>query len=404
MESALPPSPSVDGPSRGDDAGSPLLARRSFWLTTAAIWSFYGLMVANQLYFSMRGHGHDWWRILVWQMAGALTWMLLSPIVFALESRFPLVGDRRAAAIPVHLASAVAGSLLRMAPMTAVSLVLDPYRPVPTESSFGAEYVAQALQWLHLDLSLYAVILVAASVYRIREQAHRDQLRTARLEKELASAELRALKLELQPHFLFNTMNSIVSLVRTGDSGRAEGMLLGLCDLLRSTLDGHRRQMVPLAEEIEITELYLGIQRVRFGDRLAFSWRLGDGVDGAEVPSLLLQPVIENAVRHAVERGLGRGRIDVEISLVDGDLLIAVEDDGPGAPVDGAESPPGRGHVSSRGLGLENVRGRLTAVYGDRWSLDLAPRPGGGTRVTLRFPPSAGPPSGNRPRPEERRR
>ncbi|MEO1088522.1 MAG: histidine kinase, partial [Acidobacteriota bacterium] len=322
---------------------------------------------------------------LVWQMAGAATWMLLSPLVFALESRFPLVGDRRPAAAPVHLLSAVAGSLLRMVPMTAISLLLDPYRPVPTESSFGAEYVAQALQWLHLDLSLYAVILVAASVYRIRAQAHRDQLRTARLEKELASAELRALKLELQPHFLFNTMNSIVSLVRSGDSGRAEGMLLGLCDLLRSTLDDHRRQMVPLAEEIDITELYLGIQRVRFVNRLAFEWRLGEGVEDAEVPALLLQPVIENAVRHAVERGRGRGRIEVKISRTDDRLSIAVEDDGPGSNAT-PDTSPGGSPISSRGLGLENVRGRLAAVYGDRWHLDLTARPEGGTRVRLRFP------------------
>ncbi|MEM1182154.1 MAG: histidine kinase [Acidobacteriota bacterium] len=384
MVSERRPGPS-NGPSTGDGAESPLLARRSFWLTTAAIWSYFGLMVANQLYFSMRGHGHDWWRILLWQMAGASTWMLLSPLVFALESRFPVVGGLRSSAVVVHLLSATAGSLVRMVPMAAISLVLDPYRPVPTKSSFGAEYMAQAFQWLYLDLSLYGVILVAASVYRIRARAHRDQLHTARLEKELASAELRALKLELQPHFLFNTMNAIVSLVRTGDSRRAEGMLLGLCDLLRSTLDDHRRQLVPLAEEIEITGLYIGIQRVRFGDRLDFSWRLGPGVEDAIVPALLLQPVIENAVRHAVELGLGRGRIEVEITRLDDELSIAVEDDGPqtdpgaGALLDG-------GQATSRGLGLENVRGRLSALYGNRWHLDLVPRAEGGTRVNLRFP------------------
>jgi signal transduction histidine kinase len=364
----------------------PLPARRSFWVTTAAIWSFYGLMVANQLYFSMRGHGHDWWRILIWQMAGAATWMLLSPVVFALEARFPVEGDRRVSALMTHLGAALSASLLRMLPMTAIALSLDPYRPVPTEPSFAAEYLVQALQWLPPDLLLYGAILIAASVYRIRAQVHRDQLRNVQLEKELASARLRALKLELQPHFLFNTMNSIVSLVRIGEAERAERMLLGLCDLLRSTLDDRRRQLVPLTEEVEITELYLEIQRVRFGDRLDFVWRLEEGVENAEVPALLLQPVIENAIRHAVELGRGRGRIEVTISRRGNDVLIEADDDGAGAP---EPVVPAQGEDEggpSRGLGLENVRSRLAALYGESWHLGLAPRSEGGTRVTLRFP------------------
>ncbi|MCG8455445.1 MAG: hypothetical protein MI919_04120, partial [Holophagales bacterium] len=186
----MPPSPPHSPHLGGTDGEPPLLARRSFWLTTAAIWSFYGLLVANQLYFSMRDHGHDWWRILLWQMAGAATWMVLSPLVFALESRFPLEGSRRFSVLGIHLAAAVSASLLRMIPMTAISLVLDPYRPVPTEESFPAEYMAQAFQWLHMDLFLYGAILIAAHAYDYREQVHRDQLRAARLEKELASAEL----------------------------------------------------------------------------------------------------------------------------------------------------------------------------------------------------------------------
>ncbi|MEM9555268.1 MAG: histidine kinase [Acidobacteriota bacterium] len=393
---AMRPDTRLDrSPLQPPEHGTPLLTRRSFWLATAAIWSFFGLMVANQLYFSMRGHGHDWWRILVWQMAGAATWMLLGPVVLALESRFPLEATRRLHLLGVHFSAAVAGSLVRMIPMTAVSLALDPYRPVPTESSFAAEYAVQALQWLHLDLFLYGAILVAAYAYRSRAQLHRDQLRAAHLEKELASAELRALRLELQPHFLFNTMNSVVSLVRVGDGARAERMLLGLCELLRSTLDGHRRQLVPLADEMKLTERYLDIQRVRFGDRLAFEWTIEPGTEQTLVPSLLLQPLIENSVRHAVEMGSGRGRITVEVARADRNLLIDVEDDGSDVvtladPTRAAipEDPP-----TSRGLGLDNVRRRLGALYGDRWALDIEPKPERGTRVRLRFPRRAAPES-----------
>ncbi|MEM6453963.1 MAG: histidine kinase [Acidobacteriota bacterium] len=362
---------------------TPLIAQRGFWLVTIAIWSFFGLMVANQLFFSMRGHGHHWWRIGLWQMAGAVTWMLLTPMVFALKARFPLGGARRLRALGVHAAAAVSASLVRMLPMTAVSLAIDPYWPVPTEGAFWAEYAAQAVQWLPMDLFLYGAILVVAYTYGYRAQVHRDQLHAAVLEKELHAAELRALKLELQPHFLFNTMNAIVSLVRMGDAARAERMLLGLCEMLRTTLDGRRQPLVPVRDEVAFTERYLDIQRIRFGDRLDARWQIADDAAMGEMPALLLQPLVENAVRHAVERGDGRGQIVVAIARVGDAMRVDVDDDGPTdapAPASEPARPP------RRGLGLDNVRGRLAALYGDAWTLQLAARETGGVRVTLTFP------------------
>ncbi|MEL7060851.1 MAG: histidine kinase, partial [Acidobacteriota bacterium] len=287
--------------------------------------------------------------------------------------------------------SAIGASLARLVPMTAVSLVLDPYRPVPTESSFGAEYAAQIPQWLPMDVALYAVILLAAEAFEAREQVHRDRLRAARLENELTAAELRALRLELQPHFLFNTMNAVVSLIRSGAAERAERMLLGLSDLLRTTLDGRRRPLVPLAEEVATTDLYLDIQRVRFGDRLRFAWRLEPGIERAAVPALLLQPLVENAVRHAVEAGDGEGSIEVAAARQGDALSISVEDSGPREGESQPEADLGTDHSTPRrergsGLGLDNVRARLAALYGGAWTLELERRPHGGTRVLMRFP------------------
>lgn len=358
----------------------PLLLRRQFWLTSILLWSFYGLIMASQLYFSMRHHGHHWWRILLWQMAGAATWMLLSPLVFTLKRGFPLDAARWTGAVGIHLGAAVVGSCLRLLPMTQVSLVLDPYRPVPTEATFWAEYWAQLSQWLPMDLLIYGAILVIAHAIDYREQVHRDQLRAAILETELVDAELRALKLELQPHFLFNTLNAVVALVRTGTNRRAEEMLLGLSELLRSTLDGRRQQLVPLSEEVEITELYLEIQRIRFGERLAFRWRIAPGTEGAVVPSLLLQPLIENAIRHAVERGSETGSIEVRSEHAGDRLILEIEDDGP------RDEVPRRHGRKGHGLGLDNVRSRLEALFAEAWELDLEALPDRGTRVTLSFP------------------
>jgi signal transduction histidine kinase len=206
---------------------------------------------------------------------------------------------------------------------------------------------------------------------------------------ELAQAELRALKAQLEPHFLFNTLNAIASLIPSNPAA-AEEMTTRLADVFRYALSASERETAPLADELAFAHSYLDIERVRFGDRLRVITTVEPGLERAPVPSLLLQPVVENAVRHAIAPRAEGGTIRLSAKRAGGALLLTVEDDGPGIDAataarileggNGARREPG-----SRGFGLFALRERLRAA-GLEHALALSTPPGGGTRVTITLP------------------
>jgi LytS/YehU family sensor histidine kinase len=207
----------------------------------------------------------------------------------------------------------------------------------------------------------------ALSYYRL----FRDrEVRNSQLETRLARSQLQVLRAQLQPHFLFNTLNSIAALMHR-DVESADRMVTRLGDLLRLSLSHTERQEVPLRQELAFLEKYLDIQRTRFRDRLTARVSAdADALDGL-VPSLILQPLVENAIRHGIEPRAAAGRVDVRARL-DGDaLVVEVEDDGPGL------SPDARGEPNGCGIGLANTRARLEQLYGDRQRLTLSNGPGG---------------------------
>ena len=197
------------------------------------------------------------------------------------------------------------------------------------------------------------------------------------MEAQLAEARLAALKMQLHPHFLFNTLQSVSTLMHR-DVDAARTVLGRLRDLLAATLEREAQQEVPLEQELCVLQLYTGIEQVRFGARLGVEVHVDPAARGALVPHLLLQPLVENAIRHGISRRRGPGRVEVRAAPGDGGLQIVVRDDGAGY----AEGRPGGGS----GIGLANTRARLLALYGPAHRFEIGPGEGGGTRVAITLP------------------
>jgi LytS/YehU family sensor histidine kinase len=205
------------------------------------------------------------------------------------------------------------------------------------------------------------------------------ELRATQLAAQLSKAELEVLKMQLQPHFLFNTLHAISALIRP-DPDAADRIITRLGDLLRMSLQSNGTQEVPLRQELEFVEKYADIQRTRFRDRLAIRIEADPAALDALVPSLILQPLVENSIRHGVEEREQPASIAVNAERRGDRLLLSVADNGPGFP-DYVLTP-----VPGRGLGLVNTRARLLALYGDAGRLEVAAAPGGGALVTLDLP------------------
>jgi LytS/YehU family sensor histidine kinase len=199
----------------------------------------------------------------------------------------------------------------------------------------------------------------------------------SRLSEQLSSARFAALQAQLNPHFLFNTLNTIAEMVHE-DADKADAMIAGLSDLLRRTLDLGNTQAIPLRDELDLVSRYLDIQRSRFGDRLQVTLTIDAAAAEARVPPLLLQPIVENAIRHGLAARLDAGRIDLEAYVHDDTLRLVVTDDGSGETGEVIAGP--------ERLGLGNTRARLEALYGGRATLDLSPVAGRGARVTIHIP------------------
>jgi two-component system, LytTR family, sensor kinase len=225
-----------------------------------------------------------------------------------------------------------------------------------------------------LDLLTYAGVVAACLAW----QAVQLALRARELEKHLVDAELSALRMELNPHFLFNTLHSVAGLIRRGDGDRAVDVLADLGDLLRTTLDSSRRPEVPLAEELALIERYLAIEGVRFADRLEVRIDVEPEARAAAVPSMILQPLVENALRHGVARRTGPGRVEISAARQGERLCLAVGDSGPGF----ADA----GGTGISGVGLRNTASRLRARYGERADLQVGASPLGGAAVSIRVP------------------
>ncbi len=236
-----------------------------------------------------------------------------------------------------------------------------------------------------LPLALFQRLLEYWIIYAILTAAHYQKqykdkaLELAQMENQLSNAKLNALKLQLQPHFLFNTLNTISSLMEIDVKG-AQKVVSRLGGLLRSVLDKEKRNLIPLGQELEFVRNYLDIEQVRFNDRLEVKYEIAGEVLDALAPSLILQPLVENAIKHGFARRIDKGRIEVRAGLEGGFVVITIRDDGDGTPDIGED-------LFATGIGLQNVQNRLALLYGAQASLTVQNLPEGGfeARVTIPY-------------------
>jgi signal transduction histidine kinase len=346
-------------------------------------WTAVGVFFASQLYllypitFGGRQISFAW--ALVINLPFYWLWALLTPAILGLTRRFPLDRARWKKSLAVHAGVGVALSAVQL--LAAGALLYRLFQSGRTSSLSSALGSFFRLNF-HANILTYAALVALAWAADTYEKYRDGELAASRLQTQLVKAELGALKMQLQPHFLFNTLNAIAALLKPKPDA-AENMVLQLADFLRLTLASTGRAEVTLREELDFLACYLAIEKTRFGDRLSTSFHIRSEVLDARVPNLLLQPLVENAIRHGIAKSADARRLEVSATHEGGRLLLRVWDDGPGL---------GAGAVRE-GIGLSNTRERLRHLFGENFSLAYANAPGGGFAIALAFPLLAGAPA-----------
>ena len=347
------------------------------WALIVAGGALLYLFLGAQMYLGFR----SWWlpigwgEAFLWAVPDFYIWILLIPLIVWLSRRLPLERRSWLWVAPVHLLGA--GTL------SYIALQLRYGFEAATEWSAGApDLLTQGFFRMGISfpsgIMLYWTVLGVDHSLRYYKKFREGQLKAAQLEAQLARAQLEALEMQLHPHFLFNTLNSIAVLMRR-DVDAAGSMLTRLSDLLRITLEQTGAQLVPLKHELDLLRGYLEIQRTRFRDRLSVDFSVDPAVLDARVPNLILQPLVENAIRHAIAPRSTPGHIEISAARDDGMLQLGVRDDGPGLRESASEG-------KRKGIGLSNTRARLEKLYGGNYSFEMRNADEGGLAITLTIP------------------
>jgi anti-sigma regulatory factor (Ser/Thr protein kinase) len=352
------------------------------WLTVGVIWVMLGVIYAAPVYVEVRTeqHGHMAWRIFSWGILTWLAWAPLTPAIVWLARQYSLLGEAWKRNLIVHLPAFLFFSVLHSAAGTAVTLWIKPFDNMgDSPKTFWPRFLLRIPGSFGSDLLVYGgVVGIFYAIDYYRKYRERE-FQASRLEAQLAQAQLDSLRMQLHPHFLFNTLNSIVGLVRDNKNGAAVNMLVGLSDLLRHTLEYSSRHEVELREEINFIKLYLSIQEIRFSDRLRIELDIDPRTTKALVPNLILQPLTENALRHGIARSENSGLVGISSAVTDGHLRLTVYDEGAGLPDDWQLK-------GSAGIGLANTIARLQQLYDEDQQFDIRNRDGGGVEVVILMP------------------
>ena len=376
-----------------DSRDSRSVRARRFAIITAIAWSVITLVSASEhvLYWRRTGGLIAFGHALVVQAPGWAVWALATAPIVWLSRRLPLAWPIRLSALAAHVAACVTTAAAFSLAYTA-AIHAFPYRPGKGETLLR-ELWNTLVGWAPFLLMAYASLVGIGHALeyaeRVRhEQAEKAGLETqkAGLETQLVEAQLGALRMQLQPHFLFNTLNGVAMLIRGGDPGRAVEMIALLGEVLRGLLRTSSDLEAPLASELLLLRKYLEIEQIRFGDRLSVAWHVDDHVTGALVPPLILQPVVENALRHGLWPLTEGGALAIAARRAGGALELEVIDQGVGLA-------PGFDPERSTGVGLANVRARLARMYGADAGLEVAAGAACGVRVRLRLPYRVAPPA-----------
>jgi signal transduction histidine kinase len=352
------------------------------WAILFGFWTLFAFLNANQTYFEMRhtpGMNHSWWRISFWQLLVWYTWGALTPIILNLGRRFP---DKRGAWIRgllVHLPISVLVAAFHVAAATYLKMLIRPFDVWSDWHPFLYQFQRELRGFFLFDFFVYWAILGVGYAFDYRDRYREREATASQLKAQLAQAQLESLKMQLHPHFLFNTLHTIAGLVRSNERQPAVNMIAGLSDLLRRALESADEQEVSLREEIKFVETYLDIQKVRFSDRLTVRMELAQETLGAQVPNLILQPLVENAIRHGISLNDSAGLVVISSRLHNRMLHISVCDDGPGLQ-------SGWRMEENEGIGLANTSERLKFLYGPEHRFELRNNETGGVTASLVIP------------------
>jgi two-component system, LytTR family, sensor kinase len=318
-----------------------------------------------------------------------LFWAIHAPLVTILSRRFSFERRRLIKSLLVPISVGIVWALL----VQGLPLLLLPLLKDLTRFNLEQFYRADR-DWIIIlrdNILIYWVILSSNLVFLYYERYQTEMVKASKLDTQLSNARLQALKMQLHPHFLFNTLHSITALVLKNENRDAVKMINRLSEFLRFTLDNIETQVLTLEDEIEFTRRYLEIERIRFHDRLAVEWEIDLQALEAQVPNLILQPLVENAMRHAVDSNSGTSRIQIVAHLRDNQVSMEVRDDG-------KDSEKISGQNGAAGLGLKNTRARLSELYGEDYSFSMSRRGTEWTiaQIVIPFLPATDQPKGER--------
>ncbi len=344
-------------------------SRVRFWLILGS-WTVLALLFGAQIQLintRVLGGNGSWSEALAWSFSYWYAWAALAPVVVWLSRVFLREGTRFLQSLQLHLPACLLISFAHLAVLVVVTrathAAVEPLRAV----------YAVHMQW---NVLIYWVLVGATHALHYYDRFRERELRATQLEAELAQSQLHRLKMQLHPHFLFNALNAVSSLIET-DPERADRVLSQLASLLRESLRNDAPHEVSLKEELSFLDRYLEIEKTRFTDRLSVGFDVRPDVLEARVPTWVLQPLVENAIRHGISRRAGGGRIEVRAWRENGTLRLEVRDDGPGLLEPAS---------ASAGIGLANTRARLERLHGRDYGLELANFPGGGAVASVRIP------------------
>jgi len=345
------------------------------WALILAGWTLIVVTFSVQAYVFavVRGRPDNFWHEFLVASTEWYVWAALTPLVLFLCRRFRIASQNWPRAVLLHLVAGIVISFLQLAIQVRLNFIVNP----GYKMTYWRVLYFFATFKLHMNLLTYWVIVALNHGVYYYEQSRARELAWSRMEADLANAQLQVLNMQLHPHFLFNTLHSISTLI-SDDPQAARQMVLKLSDLLRASLNKIDQPEVPLHQELELLECYISIEQTRFKDRLIIEKEVHASALACAVPTMILQPLVENAVRHGIGKHRQADRIAIVAQRTNGRLLLevrncvgSVENGGP-APV--------------RGIGLANTRARLEQLYGSQYSFEIANRESGGVAVKLSLP------------------
>lgn len=348
--------------------------RHKKWPIIFGIWLVAGILYAAQSYYyrSSIGQAVSWSGILMNDASYFVLWFCFTPWLLWVGRRFYVDRTQGLARIATQVVLAIATAIIHRA---LYDLIFMPLRQTPERPFTWARFYYSVIGSFDYGVLVYGVAILVIHAIAYHHRFQQEQVRNSQLQAELATAQLQALRMQLHPHFLFNTLNTIAVLIKQ-DANKALHMVELLGDLLRQALKNQQEQEIPLQQELEFLQHYLQIEAIRFGDRLQVHMHTDPETLTARVPRLILQPLAENAIRHGLAKHRRAGVIKISALRQNGELQLRVSDNGEG---------PNAGHGKD-GIGLSNTRARLQTLYGEHGRFELAPGENGGAVATIVIP------------------